>query len=221
MIQLNNNILYIIFITQLIDFVMIIISYFYYKNPFLNRFVSNLTILSGLLTSVGVVLTYLLFSTSYQTNINMFTLQSTDRGLINIYNSFNDNYEKCPNFIESLDFKFNTNNKSIYHSSNENSIAMDTISVKIFQSIEDYLVTATLSSTSNVEWLCRFLSYCGSDQLKEMWAKKKYIVGKKARMYIDNLFKIIEENTFNNAQEVIDFCNKYMYNDEYKKIMVQ
>jgi len=221
MIQINNNILYVIFITQMIAFGMIIISYFYYKNPFLNRFVNNLTILSGLLTSVGVVLTYLLFSTSYQTNINMFTLQSTDRGLINIYNSFNENHDKCPNFIESLDFSFNRKNEHVYHSSNENSITMDTISVKIFQSIEDYLVTATLSSTSNAEWLCVFLSYCSSDQLKEMWAKKKYIVGKRARMYIDNLFKIVEENTFNNAQEVIDFCDKYMYNKEYKKIMVQ
>jgi hypothetical protein len=101
---------------------------------YLNKFVKNVPILTGLITATGLIITYLLFDTSHKTNVAMFTLQTTDRGLINIYESFNANYEKCPNFIRSLDFNFNTSSEHYENSydAKENSIAIANISIKIF-----------------------------------------------------------------------------------------
>ena len=202
---------------------MILISFRFYNNKFLVNLIPKLPILTGLLTSTGIVLTYLLFSNSYTKTINDSTIDMTRTGFRDTQKMLSENYDKCPKFIESLNFEFvrrnyNNNNNNNKHV-NENDITIIYISNAIFNTIANYLFTSELTETSDARWMGTFLAYFSSETLREKWSYLKYNYGEKTRLLIDYLIEVENENTFENADDVINVATKMISTERFKEIM--
>ena len=220
----TKNFIYVILSIQILAIFCIFISFMFYKNVYLVNLVPKLPILTGLLTSTGIVLTYLLFSNSYTKSINDTTLDVVRHDFIGVQQILSDNYDKCPNFVNSLNFdfvkkKFNTTDINYKEYSNENMVTINFLSNVIFESMANYLFTAELTEASDSKWMGVFLSYLSSKQLQERWQYLKYNYGEKPQLLIDFLIKSIEEIKFENSDEVIKFCNDLVFSEEFDKII--
>ena len=218
-----DKFVFIILIIQVIAISMILISFRFYNNKFLVNLIPKLPILTGLLTSTGIVLTYLLFSNSYTKTINDSTIDMTRTGFRDTQKMLSENYDKCPKFIESLNFEFvrrnyNNNNNNNKHV-NENDITIIYISNAIFNTIANYLFTSELTETSDARWMGTFLAYFSSETLREKWSYLKYNYGEKTRLLIDYLIEVENENTFENADDVINVSTKMISTERFKEIM--
>jgi len=216
-----NNFVFIILIIQIIAICTIIISFRFYNNKYLVNLIPKLPILTGLLTSTGIVLTYLLFSNSYTKTINDSTVDMTRNAFRDMQKMLSENYDKCPKFIESLNFEFvrrnynNNNNKHV----NENDITIIYISNAIFNTIANYIFTSELTELSDARWMGTFLAYFSSETLREKWSYLKYNYGEKTRLLIDYLIEVENENTFENADDVINVATKMIFTERFKDIL--
>jgi hypothetical protein len=85
------------------------------------------------------------------------------------------------------------------------------IAIRIIQCVENYFVTASLTSTSDSEVMCTFLSYFNSLELQhEEFPMIKYNISKQTRMYIEKLFDINNKNKFKSSDEVIKYCDNFI-----------
>jgi hypothetical protein len=213
--------IYIIIIVQAVSITLILSSIFYKKFTLLNNIVSKLEVLTGMLTATSIILTYFLFRNTYDKSVNDSTLQMTDRGFLNINKILSENSHKCPGFANSLQFPFqngdSTDSEYSTHQ-NEDQITINYISNSIFQSIEDYVLTSKLTHTSDSEWVATFLSYLSSKSLSERWNNLKYNYGLRTHSFVNFLMKINNENKFQNADSVIQYCNKIIFTPEFKNI---
>ena len=217
-----DKFVFIILIIQVIAISMILISFRFYNNKFLVNLIPKLPILTGLLTSTGIILTYLLFSNTYTKAINDTTIDITRNAFRDIQKMLSENYDKCPKFIESLNFEFvrrNYNNNNINKHVNENDITIIYISNAIFNTIANYLFTSELTETSDARWIGTFLAYFSSETLREKWSYLKYNYGEKARLLIDYLIEVENENTFENADDVINVATKMISTEKFKEII--
>lgn len=218
----TQSIIYVILFIQISAIMCIIISFIFYKNMFLIRLIPKLPILTSLVTSTGIILTYLLFNNNYTKNVNDTTIQTTIHGFNDLFKIFSDNYKMCPKFIESLNFDFVKNKYYKYENvdySGENMMTINYISNIIFQSMENYLVTAELTETSDSSMMGTFLSFLSSKQLQERWPYFKYNVGLQTRKLVDFLIKARKENRFKNAEEVNKFCDNLVFSKEFNNIL--
>ena len=218
-----NKFVFIILIIQVIAISMILISFRFYNNKFLVNLIPKLPILTGLLTSTGIILTYLLFSNTYTKAMNDTTVDMTRNAFRDTQKMLSENYDKCPKFIESLNFEFvrrnyNNNNNNNKHV-NENDITIIYISNAIFNTIANYLFTSELTETSDARWMGTFLAYFSSETLREKWSYLKYNYGEKTRLLIDYLIEVENENTFENADDVINVSTKMISTERFKEIM--
>ena len=216
-----DKFVFIILIIQVIAISMILISFRFYNNKFLVNLIPKLPILTGLLTSTGIILTYLLFSNTYTKAMNDTTVDMTRNGFRDTQKILSENYDKCPKFIESLNFEFvrrNYNNNNNNHI-NENDITIIYISNAIFNTIANYLFTSELTETSDARWIGTFLAYFSSETLREKWSYLKYNYGEKARLLIDYLIEVENENTIENADDVINVAKKMIFTERFKDIL--
>ena len=214
---------YTILTGQFIAIILIISSINFNKNLLLQSIVNKLPILTALLTTTGIILAYLPFSNSYTKNISDATLERNTNGFDNIQKMLSDNYDKCPKFIESINFDFNKTN---YHGkeynkeySDENNTTIDYISNVIFQSIDNYLLSSSLTLSSDSMWISTFLSYFSSPKLRERWLYLKYNYGVQCRALVEYLIKIVNENEFKNSDDVINLSVKIIKTKEFNKII--
>ena len=91
-----NNFVFIILVIQIIAIFTIIISFRFYNNKYLVNLIPKLPILTGLLTSTGIILTYLLFSNTYTKNIIDTTIDITRNVFRDMQKMLYENYDKCP-----------------------------------------------------------------------------------------------------------------------------
>jgi hypothetical protein len=220
-----NNFVFIILIIQIIAIFTIIISFRFYNNKYLVNLIPKLPILTGLLTSTGIILTYLLFSNTYTKNINDTTIDITRNAFRDMQKMLSENYDKCPKFIESLNFEFvrktynNNDNNNNHNYNDENDITIIYISNAIFNTIANYIFTSELTETSDARWMGTFLAYFSSETLREKWSYLKYNYGEKARLLIDYLIEVENENTFENADDVINVATKMIFTERFKDIL--
>ena len=212
-------IIFSILTTQIIGIILIMSSIKFYKNKLLQSISNRIPLLTALITATCIILAYLPFSNSYTKNISDATLERNTYGFDNIQKMFSDNYNKCPKFIQSLKFDFNkkkyTNEEySNEEYSNENNIAIDYISNVIFQSIENYLVSGSVTGSSDSMWISTFLSYFSSPQLRERWLYLKYNFGFQCRELIDYLIEIINTNKIKNSDDVINLSEKIVIGEK-------
>ena len=213
--------MYIILFVQFISIGLIIFSYFYKKYLFSSEIINKFNVLTGVLTATSLLLSFFLFRNQYDDSVNNSTIQMIDRGFNDVNKTMSDCYDKCPNFINSLNFNFLSDNQEYQHNNqkSDNQVTVNFISNKIFQSVEDFIITNTLTLTENHVWFATFLSYFNSKQLRDKWVKLKYNYGPLTHSYVNLVIKSINENKFKNADDVTIFSEKITKSNEYLNIL--
>jgi hypothetical protein len=213
--------MYLILILQFISIGFIFFSFFYKKYLFSPEIINKFNVLTGVLTATSLLLSFFLFRNQYAGIVNSATIQMIDRGFNDVNKVMVDYYDKCPNFISSLNFKFLSDNQEYQHNNqkSDDQVTVNFISNKIFQSVEDFITTNSLTLTENHAWFATFLSYFTSKQLRDKWVKLKYNYGPLTHSYVNLIIKSINENKFKNADDVTTFSQKITKSNEYLNIL--
>lgn len=211
-----QNVSYIIIGIQLIGLTIVAYSINAPEKSLISKIAVKLPIMTGIILATGIVLTFLLFKTTYTKTTNDTTLYITKQNNI-LYELFDDKYNKCPNFINSLKFPFN---KYSYNPQNkDNEITVYSIGMHIFQFIEDYLTIAQNTMTSDARMISLFLEFCQSKKLKELWIKNYYGYNKKTQKLINILFNITDNINFTTPKQVVRFSEQFIFSKQYVDIL--
>lgn len=214
----SNYTFFILFIIQIIAILVIIVSFFFNKKHPVHNIIIKLTFIADLLTCVGIILFYLLFKNEESKNIIDTTSDNNNNEFIEIQRKFSEYHNECPIFIDSLRFDFQGKN-NIKYNKEDNKNAINYISNIIFQSIENYIVSSSLTKLSDSEWMCIFLSYLSSNQLKERWVVLKCNYGVQTISLINFLIAVNNKNNFKNSESLVNYCDKLIFTDEFTNIM--
>ena len=192
-------------------------------NNIIDRITNKLELLSGFFIGCGVILTVFIFNISDIEARKNITLAFIDKSWININRKLNDNYSKCPNFINSLCFSWSKNNNSNVTlektTNNDNWFAVNDISSNIFQSWEDFLTLHNFDESDKISWINKFLGWAVSPQLKNIWNNHKQNYNIITQKFGDLLFNYLSTNNPQNSQDVINLSNAIISSQEYINII--
>ena len=226
------------FITIVVIIFILLILFIIYGsmvpvNHTIDRITNKLELLSGFFIGCGVILTVFIFNISdIQTRKNI-TLNFIDKSWININHKLNDNYSKCPNFINTLCFnwsKYNNSNvtstlvdalkgSSEKTTNNDNWFAINDISSNIFQSWEDFLTLHNFDESDKIGWINKFLSWAISPQLKSLWPNHKQNYNINTQKFGDLLFNSLSTNNPQNPFDVNKLSTVIINSQEYLNII--
>jgi len=210
-----------------IAIIMLIVIYFSSISKIdsiLDRYVNKLSIFTGFLIFVGVLLTYKIFLQQIKSDNKKTTFNIIDRGWLNINKIIAENYNHCPNFIESLYFNWQKNDKDIKIYNNKINkydewYYVNYISILIFQSFEDFLTVSDIDETGNYVWICNYLQWVNSPILKNRWNKLKSNFNNSTIQFGDLLFKYSTNFKINNSNDLKKLSKFIIKLNEYKNII--
>ena len=222
MLKLSN-----LFSVELILVVFLIfLLIFIFKNlnktekSFSNRFMKKLSMLSSLFIPIGIYLTYKVFHLQFQSMKREATYKVIDRGWLNVNKSFVEYYNECPEFIDSLYFKWQ---KKIMGIQNDNSsgdkwYAVNYISITIFQAWEDFITSSDIDDTGTVVWINNFLQWANSPLLYNNWNVLKTNFSDTTQHFGNYLFYMAKTNKINNEKDLHNVAVNISNNDILKNI---
>jgi hypothetical protein len=218
-----------IFITVVtIVFILLILLIIYSSTVpignIMDRITNKLELLSGFFIGCGVILTVFIFNISDMQARKNITINFIDKSWININNKLNNNYSKCPNFINSLGFNWsknnNSSNKTINNDdNNDNWYAINDISSNIFQSWEDFLTLSEFNESDKISWINKFLGWAVSPQLKNIWLNHKQNYNIITQQFGDLLFDSLSDHIPQDSLGVNKVGTFIINSDKYNKIL--
>jgi hypothetical protein len=206
----------------LIILLLIYFSAFLKNNSKLDKFVTRLPIASQFLIGFGILVTFMIFLANYQETIVKETVTTIKETFLQTLEILDNHKDKCPNLISSLFYPWQKENvqDSFNNSLNEDDpISKMYVVNYIFQTVGLYVQESASLSVSNSKFLAFFASLYNSKILREEWEKYKANFGTRARLLIEELFKINETHTFNNYEELIAFFDKYSVSHDFVSII--
>jgi hypothetical protein len=182
-------------------------------------------IASQFIIGLGIYITYLLFKTNYSGTVSRETGFAIKEIYVRMYDILEQYKEKCPNLINSFFFnwqKDGTGDSNLSHSFNkdDNFHAM-TLSNKIFEVVDIYISTVTLTSLSDARFLIFISSFYKSKLLKNEWNKYYIYYGERVRILSEKLFEINEKENFKSPEKLKDYFEKFVLEPEYNEILTK
>lgn len=215
----------IVFTMFFIILVMIYASTFYKKESMIDRFVTRMPIASQFILGLGIYITYLLFKTNYSGTVARETGLAIKETYVRMYDILEDYKEKSPNLINSFFFnwqKDGTGDSNLSQSFNkDNNFDAMILSNKIFEVVDIYAKTATLTSLSDSRFLIFISSFYKSKLLKNEWNKYYLNYGENVRNLSEKLFEINEKENFKSAEEIKDYFEKFVGGNLFKQIITK
>jgi hypothetical protein len=215
-------------ILLLLTIFLLIFFYFIAKkdNTFLDKYTKKFPIIGAIFVPIGIYLTYKVFKQQHETMVRDATFKIIDRAWIKINEDFLKYYKDCPNFIDSLFFKWQKKTLGFNNSSNSLEIkdkwyAVNYISNIIFQSWEDFITASQTDETGYQVWICIFLQWCQSKQLYENWKIIKASYATTTNELGDYLFEYVKTHTINNTDELFSAGNYIVNSSEFKNIIAR
>ncbi len=209
--------------------ILIIVAFSIYssltkKDGFYDRLSHKLSLFIGFFLLIGVFLTYSIFKVNYDNIKREATLNSTEKW-IKVLDDISENHKKCPHFINSLYFDWQKNifinNKANRQYENEQSddwAVVNWLSIKIFQVIEDFLVSASLDVTTNETWISNFLHWTNSKILYSIWKVQYSNFDESTNNLIELLFYYSFNNKINNEKDVRSLAHKICQDKRFLNI---
>jgi hypothetical protein len=221
-----------IFITVVtIVFILLILLIIYGSSVpvgnIIDRITNKLELLSGFFIGCGVILTVFIFNISDIEARKNITINFIDKSWISINHKLNNNYSKCPNFINSLGFSWSKNNNSSNktinndenNENNDNWYAINDISSNIFQSWEDFLTLSEFNESDKIGWINKFLAWAVSPQLKNIWLNHKQNYNIITQQFGDLLFDSLSDHIPQDTQGVIKVGTYIINSEKYNNIL--
>lgn len=177
-----------------------------------------------IITGVSILLTYLTIKTGSLKDACTFGFNVVDRAEKNIYESLVKYYDDVPNFVNELDFPI-FRSQTYKYDPKPNTPKQENIenyiSGLIFQGIEDYIVSSSLTDLSDKEWFIMFLGWFQSEKLKDQWKHEYINYAEYTNRYINRLLRFSEENQkyFDSAENINKVSGDFVLSKEYLKIL--
>jgi len=184
-----------------------------------------MVLFSSIFIPVGIYLTYTIFAGQLNEMRINATYRMIDRGWLGINKHFIDNYDKCPNLIDSLsyDWQINTLGKKTYNIKQDEDdwAASNYVSNCIFQSMEDFMTAVGLDETAPEVWVCNFLPWTNSNILKNNWLVLKSNYSDTTIEFVDYLFDISSKNKnkIKNTSDVLKLSKDIVNSDVFANIV--
>jgi len=195
------------------------------KNNIAAKFTEKMVLFSSIFIPVGIYLTYTIFAGQLNEMRINATYRMIDRGWLGINKHFIDNYDKCPNLIDSLsyDWQINTLGKKTYNIKQDEDdwAASNYVSNCIFQSMEDFMTAVGLDETAPEVWVCNFLPWTNSNILKNNWLVLKSNYSDTTIEFVDYLFDISSKNKnkIKNTSDVLKLSKDIVNSDVFANIV--
>jgi hypothetical protein len=191
------------------------------RNSFLDKITDKVSLMSSIFIPIGMFVTYQLFEIQYQTTKREATYEIIDRAWLAVAKTLEKYYDKCPNFIESLYFDWQKNNRQdIKITKEENWKHIEYVCVTIFQSWEDYITSTNVDETDSEAWVIVFIQWTYSDQLREKWKFMKYQNAQTTQKFGDFLFHMSKTHDEpKNPDELMKLTRLIINHKTFKKIM--
>ena len=219
----QTNILVYAIIFQIILVVIICSSIFLPANSNIISVFRKIPSSAYIITVISILLTYLSVKASSFKEACATGFNIVDRGEKDVYENFVKYYNDVPNFIDSMQFNFNPEKQQ---TDNENSprqnIIKDYLAILIFQAIEDYIISSSITDLSDKEWFIMFLSWFQSDLLQDIWTNKMYInFAEYTNRYIDKLIEFSKEKKpfFTSNSKVNEISGEFVLSPDYIKLL--
>jgi len=195
------------------------------KDNLTSNFTEKILLLSSIFVPIGIYLTYTIFSRQMlELRINA-TFRGIDRGWLGINKQFIEYSDQCPNLIDSLsyDWQINDLGKKRYKLSQEEDdwVATNYISNCIFQSMEDFMISAALDETSPEVWISNFIPWANSKILAKHWLVLKSNYAPRTIELAEYLFAMTSKNRnhIKNASDVDKLAQDILKSDVFLDIM--
>jgi len=220
-----------VILVSIIVIVTIIITVASYSKPgsFIDRVTSKIPTISTFIIALGIIITYQIFTVSYLSTKRESTYKIVDRAFNSIVKSFDDYYDKAPEFIDSMFFKWQKkslpNYKPVIQKDGEDIDRWTTIlyiSTLIFQSWEDFLTD--LASWRELQfsidyieddersWLAIFLGWAQSKELQQVFPMVELQYGEATIELCKLMFEYVNKYPVKNKEELEILTGK-IYND--------
>lgn len=216
--MLVGKLFYILTIVFILIISLVIIFDFGKGHPQFDKISDKIPIATAILLGVGILVSGIVFDNDRQKAIIETTSNANDRIFINFFKLWNDTYDKCPNFMNNLMFKFQSS-ENIYKTNKEdNQVSVEYFSNVIFSNIDRYLTSCKLTNTSDAAYIRFFLSLMHSKDIQKIWDKYSYMYTDNVKLFINELIRINNVYKFSSSEELIDFSKKYITTKEFKML---
>ena len=194
-------------------------SIFFKRTSLLNKFVEKLPIASHFIIGLGIFLTYLIFSITYEENVVKISDDINQEIIIGIFEMLEKHKHGCPNLIDSFFFTWQDYHSNKTHQMEDQHESAALVSNFIFERLEVFTESQRVTDLSDSKFLCFFSQFYISKLLKMEWSKYLANYGLKPRLLTQELFLINESNKFNSADELREYFERYVMTDKFKQIM--
>jgi hypothetical protein len=183
---------------------------------YIDRVTSKIPVISTFIIGLGIIITYQVFTVTLLSARREATYKIVDRAFTNIIKALDDNYDKCPEFINSLFYPWQ---KTTFPHAEKNQTKNGDrwtstlyIANLIFQSWEDFLtdleswwdleITIQYNEEDEKSWLAVFLTWAQSKELRKIFPTQQLEYNGTTVRLADLLFEYVEKYPANNIDEV-------------------
>jgi hypothetical protein len=173
------------------------------EHSFFDRFGKHFVLLTGTFVAIGVIITMRFLEINHTDMSNGQSLKIVDRAFSTL-DHFEKFRDKCPNFISTMFFDFQKpsfTSKPIPTSVPDDWSAVMLLGNKIFQLWEDMITVSTQDELGRDVWMCSFLQFAKSKQLKELFDNYKYDYSEPSRRLGALLFEVHEKTDITNPDQ--------------------
>jgi hypothetical protein len=206
-----------------VSIIINILSTIFPTGNIFERFSSRIGNIIQILLVIGLFLSYKTYISNTQNTALSQQASLTEKGWVQVYDKIQSNYNRCPNFCNSLTYPWQKPPGVELKTGKDEYGCVLSISILIFQSLSNvlaYFMFVESGDTMN-EWISSFITWAHSDTLYEMWNKNKFIYDELTVRFGDYIFKEVRKNKPKNNEDVIDLSINICNSEEVKDIFLE
>jgi hypothetical protein len=199
---------------------------------YIDRLTSKIPVISTFIIGLGIIITYQVFTVTLLSARREATYKIVDRAFTSIIKALDDNYEKCPEFINSLFYPWQKNafpHAPAKKEKNEDKWTCTLyLASLIFQSWEDFLtdleswwdltVTIQYNEEDEKSWLAVFLTWAQSKELQDIFPTQQLEYNDTTVRLANLLFEYAQKYPAKNVEDVDHITDLIFADPRYAEI---
>jgi hypothetical protein len=218
----NSKIIVYAILFQLILVILIISSAFFSSESGLFSTFKKIPSTAYIITATSILLTYMSIQSASFKEACTVGFNIVDRAEKHIFEEFVKYHDEVPVFIDSMQFKIDKPKpKPRIPNTAKQDIVENYISTLIFQSVEDYIISAVITDLSDKEWFIMFTGWFQSDILIELWKKSYINFAEYTVKYINTLIDFCKQNnsSFTSYDKINEICGSFVLSPNYPNLL--
>jgi hypothetical protein len=188
------------------------------------KFIKGIDIFSKfsvIFIAFGIFITYMYYRQNLLEIRRNNTLRMQENGFINTTKTIHSLYEKCPKFCNSLFYSWQQYDINKYKNVEEDWMSKYTISIIIFQTIENVIDAQDVDNSSFNEWCALFMQWLQSSYIQKIWKTSYHNQNELTTVpFVSMLIDFINKNKQpNNSKELHVMATEISNHPEIQRII--